>query len=218
MFAIISKTILFLTLFSVLCFCLSCNRNSVAVSEPILAIQPTPPVVSNANVADDEIKYYSPSDTCEKIENEDERALCEAIIKDQNLTDQALMSKFVYASRRVDLNGDERNEVIVWTPTQDLGGTSGYPIIIFSQMANGYQKLWDVEQAWTPILILKSKSHGWRDIAIQQGGGGGEWLYLILRHNGESYEIKKNQKKQPKGEMLIDKDWNQSLVGPILSQ
>jgi hypothetical protein len=218
MLAINSKTILRLALFSRFCFCLGCNQNSIAVSEPVLAIQPTPPVVSNAKVADEEIKYYSPSETCEKIKNNDERSLCEAIIKDQDLTDQALIGKFVYASRRVDLNSDGRDEVVVWSPTQDLGGTSGYPIIIFSQTANGYKKLWDIDQAWTPILVLKSKSHGWRDIAFQQGGGGAEWLYLISRYDGKSYKIEKDQKKQPKGKILIDKDWNQSVLGPIPSQ
>ncbi len=140
MFAVISKTVLCLALVSELCLCSGCNQNSVNVSEPVLASQPTPPIVSNAKALEDDIKYYSPSDTCEKIKNEDERSLCKAIIKDQDLTEQDLTGKFVYASRRLDLNGDGGNEVIVWSPTHDLGGTSGYPIIIFSQTANGYQK------------------------------------------------------------------------------
>ena len=184
-----------------------------------MASQPTPPiVVLTDNVVEDEIKHHSPSDTCQKNESIDERSLCEAIIKDQNLTDQVLDYEFVYASRRIDLNGDGLNEIIVWSPTRDLGGTSGYPIIIFSQTANGYRKLWNIDQAWTPILILKSKSHGWRDVAFQFGGGGVDWRYYVLRHNGKSYEVHKEQKQQPKGELLIDKDWNQSVFGPIASQ
>ncbi len=198
---------------------MGCNRNSITVSEPALASQPTPQiVVSNKNVVDDVSKYYSPSEDCEKLKNDDERSLCEAIVKDQDLADQALTSEFTYATKRIDLTGDGRNEVIAWMPTSDLGGTSGYPIIIFSQTANGYQKLWDIDHVWTPILVLKSKSNGWRDIAFQFGGGGVDWHYVILRHNGKSYKVRKTQKKQPQGELLIDKDWNQSVFGPIPSQ
>jgi hypothetical protein len=78
--------------------------------------------------------------------------------------------------------------------------------------------LWSIEQAWTPILVLKSKNNGWRDIAFQFGGGGIDWQYSVLQHNSKSYEVSKTQKKQPKGKLLIDKDWNQSVFGPITSQ
>lgn len=218
MLSIISKPVLYLTSVFGLCICFSCNQNSVAVSEQVLASQSTPQIVSNANAVEDEGKYHSASETCEKIKNDDERSLCEAIIKDQDLTDLELIGKFIYASRRVDLNNDGRNEVIVWLPMQDLGGTSGYPIIIFSQTANGYQKLFDIDKAWTPILVLKSKSNGWRDVAFQFGGGGVDWQYSILHHDGKSYQDSETQKKQPKGELLIDKDWNQSVFGPMVSQ
>lgn len=219
MLLITYKNILRFILFCGLCFCLSCNQSSIAVSNSTLPSQPTPPIVAlNESKPEENVKYYSPPDTCQKIKGNDARALCELIVKDQDLTDQALTYEFVYASRPIDLNGDGRNEVIAWIPTQDLGGTSGYPIIIFSETPNGYQKLWDIDQAWTPILVLNSKNHGWRDVAFQFGGGGEDWHYVILRHNGKSYDVHKTQKKQPKGELLIDKDWNQSICGPILSQ
>jgi hypothetical protein len=36
-----------------------------------------------------------------------------------------------FASRRADLNGDGRSEILVWVPTNGYGGTSGYPLVIF---------------------------------------------------------------------------------------
>ena len=201
-----------------ICLVLSCNQSSIEVSNSNLPSRATPSFVAlNENKSEEDTKFYSPEETCQQIKSDDERALCETIIKDQNLTDQTLPHEFVYASRRVDLSSDGHDEVIVWIPAQDLGGTSGYPIIIFSETTNGYQKLWGVDQAWTPILLLHSKHYGWRDIAFQFGGGGVDWVYYTLQYNGKSYEIQKKQKKQPKGEMLIDKDWNQSVCGPMLS-
>jgi hypothetical protein len=106
-FSIISKTILCFTLFFGLCLCFGCNQNSIVVSESALASQPTLLIVApNANVVDDTSKYYFPAEDCAKIKLDDERSLCEAIVKDQDLTNQALDNEFVYASRRIDLNGD----------------------------------------------------------------------------------------------------------------
>ena len=128
-----------------------------------------------------------------------------------------MLNELSFVSRRVDFNGDGRDEVLVWIPAPNWGGTSGYPIVIFSQKRNGYRKLWD-EAAWTPIILLKSKSHGWRDFAYQVGGGGADWQYVIVKHNGKSYKDNKVQEKQPEGELLIDKNWKSTVFGPIPKQ
>lgn len=36
-----------------------------------------------------------------------------------------MLPNFTYASRRVGLNGDGSDEVVVWIPNENLGGTGG---------------------------------------------------------------------------------------------
>ena len=161
---------------------------------------------------------FAQSTDCQKTKNKDERLLCAAIIKVFDIKDAVMLNDLSFVSRRVDLNGDGRNEVLVWIPATNWGGTSGYPIIVFSQKRSGYQKLWDVEQGWSPIILLKSKTNGWRDIAYQVGGGGAEWQYVIAKYNGKTYKDKNYQEKQPEGDFLIEKNWKSTVFGPIPSQ
>ena len=160
---------------------------------------------------------FAQSTDCQKPKDKNERLLCTAIVKSLNVEDSVMLNELSFVSRRVDFNGDGRDEVLVWIPAPNWGGTSGYPIVIFSQKRNGYRKLWD-EAAWTPIILLKSKSHGWRDFAYQVGGGGADWQYVIVKHNGKSYKDNKVQEKQPEGELLIDKNWKSTVFGPIPKQ
>jgi hypothetical protein len=213
-----SSLILRFSLIFVIGFLLSCNQKSIATSQTELIIQPTPPLI-NANTVmnSDDRKYYSPLETCQQIKGSEENSLCNALVKELDLTEQVLTTEFVYASHRIDLNNDGSKEIILWIPNLDLGGTSGYPIIIFSKTANGFQKLFD-EGAWTPIIALTSNTKGWRDVAIQIAGGGVEPHYEIFRYNGKSYEFSKTQKNQPKGEIVINKNWKQSVFGPIPNQ
>jgi hypothetical protein len=100
-----------------------------------------------------------------------------------------------YVRKRFDLNGDGRKELLVWVPTIELGGTSGYPLLVFSRDRNGYRPLWSFDQAWTPLIVLNSSQHGWHDLAFQMGGGGDAMHYVVVRHNGESYSGNFNQSK-----------------------
>ena len=161
---------------------------------------------------------FAQSTDCQKPKNNDERLLCGAIVKTSYYIDDRMLKDLSFVSRRVDLNYDGRDEVLVWIPAINWGGTSGYPIIVFSQKRNGYRKLWEVEQGWAPIILLKSKTNGWRNVAYQVGGGGAEWQYVIAKHNGKTYKDKEIQEKQPEGVFLIEKNWKSTVFGPIPAQ
>jgi hypothetical protein len=127
--------------------------------------------------------------------------------------------ELTYVRKRFDLNGDGRAEVLVWVPTTELGGTSGYPLLVFSRNRNGYRLLWSFDQAWTPLIILNSSSHGWRDIVFQMGGGGDAMHYVVFRHNGESYSRFESIKaSRVRGRWLIGKNWKMSTMGPLPRQ
>ena len=148
----------------------------------------------------------------------DDKVLRDAIRRFESSPDAPLGDKFTYTSKNVGLNGDGRDEVIVWIPEEDMGGTSGYPILILSRTKNGYRRLMDIEQGWTPIIILRTRHGRWRDIAYQVAGGGVSPMYSIYRSNGKAYKHVRYQIKQPKGEVIIKKDWNQTTFGPIPKQ
>lgn len=122
-----------------------------------------------------------------------------------------------YVSRRFDLNGDGRVEVLVWVSTTQLGGTSGYPLLVFARTRNGYRQLWSFDQAWTPLIVLYSSRYGWHDLVFQMGGGGDAMHYVVVRHNRESYSANFQSIKasRVRGHWLIGKNWNMSVVGPI---
>ena len=150
--------------------------------------------------------------------NNEEQLLRKAILKAENINkNNVLTTKFIYVSRYIDLNGDGKKEVLTWVPTSDLGGTSGYPIIVFSRTKIGYKVLWE-DAAWTPLILMNTKQNGWRDIAFQIGGGGADWQYNVIRHNGKIYEFYRTQNKQPKGQLVIGKDWKFTVLGPIPKQ
>src|SRR6185503_18085136 len=65
----------------------------------------------------------------------EDRLLRTAIIQALDVPDVDLK----YVSRRFDLNDDGRVEVLVWVSTTELGGTSGYPLLVFARTRNGYR-------------------------------------------------------------------------------
>jgi hypothetical protein len=122
-----------------------------------------------------------------------------------------------YVSAYADLNGDGRPEVIVWVPTQDFGGTSGYPLLIFSRKERSYRLLWQYEKVWTPLIIQRTSHHGWRDIVFQVGGGGDEMRYVVIHHNGKSYtqRISAIFPKLIHGRRLFGRGYAMTIVGPL---
>jgi hypothetical protein len=145
--------------------------------------------------------------------SQSDRLLEQAVIHE--LGNPTKQLKFV--SKRVDLNGDGRPEVLVWVPMQDFGGTSGYPLLIFSREKGGYKLLWTLDQSWTPLIALYSSSHGWRDLVLQVGGGGVKMQYVMFRHNGKSYseDFRPIAAKKIRGQWLMGKNWTMSVVGPL---
>lgn len=198
---------------------MGCNQNSGNASTLALTNSQNQIVVESEDNFIETFKTDNQLSDCNKPKNDDESLLCAAITKDIDKKIIAELTEELYfVSRRVDLNGDGRDEVFVWIPTRNWGGSSGYPIIIFSKTQKGYRKLWEVDQAWTPIILLKSKSYGWQDFSFQFGGGGVDWQYVVLQYNGKSYKYSPIDVKQPQGEIVIDKDFDSTVFGPILKR
>lgn len=198
------------------CFFIGCSQNSSALSQTKITIQPTPPLISANTIVDtDARKFYSASETCQKIKNDEERSLCNTIVKDQDLENEGLDKEFNYLINRIDLNGDGLEDAIIWI--KDMCGSSGCPFSFYKKTKKGFVRIFD-EFAWTPIILLNYQNNEWYDVAFQVAGGGVEPHYVILSFNGKTYKSKKTQVEQPEGKILLDKDWKQSVFGPIPNQ
>jgi hypothetical protein len=124
---------------------------------------------------------------------------------------------FKYVSRGADLNGDGRAEVFVWVPSTNFGGTSGYPLLLFARGRGRYRLLWKYEQVWTPLVVLNTSRFGWRDLAVQMGGGGVKMHYVVFRHDGRAYpsEPAHISERRVRGRMLVGQGWRASVMGPL---
>lgn len=157
---------------------------------------------------------YAPS-PCD-ARTDDDKKLCKWLI--DNLMDgfpESYLKKFTYTTASVDLNSDSRPEILVRIPPETgIGGTMGYPIYILSPKGDGFQNLL-FEEAFLPVIELKTKTHGWNDIAIQFGSGLDEWSYCIFRFDGKEYQFSREQKEAPAGELLLKQDHAPTVFGPI---
>jgi len=141
----------------------------------------------------------------------------EAIIKELGSPDASGDGKVIYISRRYDLNNDGHAEVLAWVPTPSYGGTSGYPLLIFSTEGKRLRLLSRIDQVWTPLIILGTSKYGWRDVVMQMGGGGEPFKYVVFRYKGETYSDQPQSLKPStiRGRWLIGKDWQMSRFGPL---
>jgi beta-lactamase class A len=152
---------------------------------------------------------------CTNPQTSEIRDLCDAIVKSYKETDPDMIDALDFYSERIDLNEDGERETVVWAYGQLWGGSSGYGTIVLQRVQGRLRKLFSDEMTWTPILALNSKTNGWRDLAFVRAGGGAETNFVIIRHNGKVYHTAETRKAQPEGRVLIGKNWNQSVFGPI---
>lgn len=122
-----------------------------------------------------------------------------------------------FLSGYADLNGDGQTELLVWVPTPNYGGTSGYPLLIFGRLQRRLQLVSRIEQAWTPLILLRTSTHGWRDLVMQVGGGGEPMRRVRFHYDGANYPERFSYvaANRVRGRTLIVRDWQNSVVGPL---
>jgi hypothetical protein len=107
----------------------------------------------------------------------------------KNDPDDVDLPNLVYGYALVDLNGDRRNEAVVWASDSRTCGTGGCDLEVFVHRRSGWRLFSSTTITRPPIKLLASRHHGWRDLAAWQAGGGIERPYEgRLRFNGRQYE------------------------------
>jgi hypothetical protein len=102
--------------------------------------------------------------------------------------DDADFQNLLYGYALVDLNGDGRNEAVVWARDANCGA-GGCDLEIFTHTKSGWREFSSTTITRPPIMLLAQHHHGWRDLAAWAAGGGIKRPYEErLRFNGTKYE------------------------------
>ncbi len=93
-----------------------------------------------------------------------------------------------YISVSIDLNGDGTEETIVYVIGRSWCGSGGCPMLILARNGSSYKVVTKVTIVQTPISVLTTVAHGWRDLGVWVRGGSIEPGYEAkLAFDGKTY-------------------------------
>jgi hypothetical protein len=93
--------------------------------------------------------------------------------------------RYVYS--RVDLNGDGRDEVLVYTLGSIFCGTGGCDLLLLTPGEDGYALVDDFPISRTPVIVSDRKTAGWNDLYRLESGGGAKASYVRHAFDGKHY-------------------------------
>lgn len=93
-----------------------------------------------------------------------------------------------YFYNRIDLNGDNSPETIVYLVGKTACESGGCTTLIFqSDRGTQYRLVSQMNQVNQPIIVSENRSNRWKDLVIYVAGGGTMSGYRLLRYDGQSY-------------------------------
>lgn len=92
-----------------------------------------------------------------------------------------------YSAAFVDLAGHGKQEVIVYVSGEMWCGSGGCHTLILAPKGSSYRVVTETTITWLPVRVLKSTSHGWRNIGVHVAGGGVDGHEAELRFDGTTY-------------------------------
>jgi len=93
-----------------------------------------------------------------------------------------------YLDAFVDLNGDGKQEAIVYLMGNSWCGTGGCRTLVLTRKGASWKVVTHITITRPPIRVLSSTSHGWHDISVWVQGGGIQPGYEAeLRFDGKNY-------------------------------
>lgn len=93
-----------------------------------------------------------------------------------------------YAAAFTDLNGDGKDEIIVYLMDAKWCGSGGCSTLILAPRDSGYILITRTSVTQLPIRVLSTKTNGWHDLGVWvQGGGIRSGYEAKLRFNGTKY-------------------------------
>jgi len=92
-----------------------------------------------------------------------------------------------YMLAYADLNGDRRDEALVFLTGPAWCGGGGCRLLVLTPVRGSWRVVARTTVTNPPIRVLSSSSRGWRDLGVRVAGGGVRAYEARLRFNGRAY-------------------------------
>jgi hypothetical protein len=86
-----------------------------------------------------------------------------------------------------DLNSDGANEVVAYVMGPDWCGSGGCDALVLTPEGSSFKVVMDASVSQLPISVLPARSHGWSDLGVAIGGGGGQSGIAEMKFDGKTY-------------------------------
>jgi hypothetical protein len=111
-----------------------------------------------------------------------------------------------YLSARADLDGDGREEVLVYLQGQTWCGPHSCDLLIFTTARDGgWRLLQELSLAKIPIALLATRSRGWRDLSFYYSTSLAPGETRMLTYIADGYRLSLRRPRQT-GQILIGLD------------
>ena len=94
-----------------------------------------------------------------------------------------------YTAAFADLNGDGRDEALVWQHATLFCGSGGCGLYVYTPEGESWRQVNDLTIIGEPVLLLRSRTRGWHDLGLLVRDGGMDMPYQVrVRFNGREYD------------------------------
>jgi putative lipoprotein len=90
----------------------------------------------------------------------------------------------------IDLNDDGQQDALVLLENpMYYCGTGGCTMLVFKGTKSGFKFVSRSTLIRSPVLVSKTKTHGWRDLVVEVSGGGAAPKRVALKYTGNKYPL-----------------------------
>lgn len=97
------------------------------------------------------------------------------------------LGRISYVHARTDLNGDGRQDVLVYLMGPYVCGTGGCTLQVYRQEATGYRLITSFPTSRLPVIVPAASRNRWRDLWRRQSGGGAPAIWVREVFDGRGY-------------------------------
>lgn len=95
-----------------------------------------------------------------------------------------------HQTAQIDLNGDGIQDALVLLQNpMYYCGTGGCTMLVFKGTKSGFRFVSRSTLIRSPVLVSKTKTHGWRDLIVEVSGGGIAPKQVALKYTGSKYPL-----------------------------
>lgn len=107
-----------------------------------------------------------------------------AFLQERFAEDRAAFPGTRYVHGWADLNDDGRPEALVYLISGNYCGSGGCRLFLYTPEQGSWYQKGALTVTNPPVMVLNTRSNGWRDLAVRVSGGGAR-LHMALVPHGE---------------------------------